>query len=476
MAGRLLFLILLLPVASFAADQTMERSRTRDSDSFGAPAAGVIAQTVISTAYSDDESIEAAAPDIWYGSPSSPFAGSLFERSNLTGDWWGARESLRERGITFDVSATQFYQGITSGGINQEFEYGGRNDYLFNLDGEKAGLWNGLHINLHGETRYGTDINDSSGSLLVPPNIASLFPLPVGSPSALTTVKATQYLSDDVVIFGGKFNMLDELIQPFGAGRGVDAFMNTGLVFPVVLERTVPYSTLGAGFAILSGSRAVFTLMAFDPHNTPTTSGFESFFTNGAVVLSKLDIPVHPFGLPGHQGVEGTYSTGTYESLRTIPYIDANGLPSVSTASIRGSWSVFYMADQALYVDPNNPNRSWGVFTNIGIADNDPSPVRWSASFGLGGSSPLVSRPLDTFGIGYSFVAPSKGLKQLDPQFLPLRSDHAIELFYNMAVTPWFRLTPDLQILVPGIERTPPPGAQPIDTAVIVGLRAKIDF
>jgi porin len=411
-----------------------------------------------------------------FSGESPPAGGSIMERSKLTGNWWGFRDALYEKGMTLDISASEFYQGVASGGANQTFDLVGRNDYLFNWDAEKGGLWKGLFLNLHGESRYGQDINDDSGTLLVPPNIASLFPLPTGTQTGLTAVKLTQYLADDMVVFAGKFNMLDELVQPFGAGRGVDAFMNTGLVFPVVLERTVPYSTLGAGFAILSGKRAVFTLMTFDTHNAPTTSGFESFFTNGAVVLSKLDIPVSFFGLPGHQGVEGTYSTGTYDSLRTIPYIDANGVPSVKFGAVRGSWSVFYVADQALYVDPNNPLRSWGVFTNIGVADNDPSPVRWSASFGLGGSSPLASRPIDTFGIGYSFVEPSDGLRNLDPQGLPVRADHAVELFYNIAVTPWCRLSPDLQILLPGVARTPPPGSQPIETAVVLGVRAKIDF
>jgi len=415
-------------------------------------------------------------PTLTSSNDPSRFGGSIFDRPKLTGNWWGARDYLFENGLTFDVSSTQFYQGVTSGGIDQIAKYGGRNDYLFNLDGGKAGLWEGLHVNLHGESRYGNDINDASGTLLVPPNIAMLFPLPTGTHTALTAVKATQYLTDDFVVYGGKLNMLDELVQPFGAGRGVDAFMNTGLVFPVVLDRTVPYSTLGAGFAIMSGSRALFTLMAFDTHNTPTTSGFESLFTNGIVVLSKLDLPVSPFGLPGHQGVEGTYSTGTYDSLRTIPYIDAQGLPAVTSNPVRGSWSVFYVADQALYVDPNNPNRSWGVFTNIGVADNDPSPIRMSASIGLGGSSPMISRPLDTFGIGYSFVQPSDGLANLDPFLLPVRNDHAIELYYNIAVTPWLRLTPDLQVLWPGIRNTPPPGPNPIDTAVLLGLRAKIVF
>jgi porin len=421
---------------------------------------------------------DSIAPDFDFidDSSASPSGGTIFERPKLAGNWWGARQALAETGITLDVSATAFYQGVASGGINQTFAYTGRNDALFNLDAEKAGLWKGLFVNLHGESRYGGDVNDDSGTILSPPNIAALFPLPTGTHTALTAVKITQYASENIVLYAGKFNMLDELVQPFGAGRGVDAFMNTGLVFPVVLDRTVPYSTLGSGFSIMNGKRALFTLMVFDTHNTPTTSGFETLFTNGATTLSKLDLPVFLFGLPGHQGVEGTYSTGTYSSLKSIPYIDVNGLPSVTFGTVRGSWSVFYVADQALYVDPNNPLRSWGVFTNIGAADNDPSPIRCSVSVGLGGSSPLVSRPLDTFGIGYSYVKPSTGMLNLDPQNLPQRSDNAVELFYNVAVTPWLRLTPDVQVLVPGPEQTLPPGVRPIDTAVIFGLRAKIEF
>ena len=408
--------------------------------------------------------------------PGSTFGGPFLSRPTLTGSWGGARDQLAAQGITFDISSTQFYQGVTSGGVNRVFAYSGRNDYLFHLDGELAGLWQGLFVDLHGESRYGTDINDDSGTILAPPNIAMLFPLPTGTHTGLTAVKVTQFVTEEVVVFAGKLNMLDELVQPYGAGRGVDAFMNTGLVFPVVLDRTVPYSTLGAGLAIMNGKRPIFTLMAFDTNNTPTTSGFQSLFTNGATTLSKLDIPVFLFGLPGHQGVEGTYSTATYTSFTTIPYIDANGIPAVTSGTIRGSWSVFYCADQALYVDPNNSLRSWGVFTNIGMADNNPSPIRFSASVGVGGSSPLVSRPLDTFGIGYSYVAPSSGFLNLDPQSMPMRADQAVELYYNIAVTPWLRLTPDLQVLVPGPEQTLPPAVSPIDTTVIFGLRAKIIF
>ncbi len=326
--GRSLLLILLIASCGSAAADTpvilpLSGNAAPETDTFDP-------QRPESVATIEPGNPQFIAPAFPEESPPSPFAGTIFERPKLTGNWWGSRDALAERGLTFDISSTQFYQGVTSGGVNQGFDYGGRNDYYFKLEGEKAGLWKGLVLNLHGESRYGNDINDQSGAVLAPPNIAMLFPLPTGTHTALTAVKATQYVSENTIVFGGKLNMLDELVQPFGAGRGVDAFMNTGLVFPVVLERTVPYSTLGAGMSILRGSRAVFTLMAFDPQNTPTTSGFESLFTNGVTTLSKLDLPVYFFGLPGHQGVEGTYSTATYTSLRSIPYLDANGLPAVT--------------------------------------------------------------------------------------------------------------------------------------------------
>lgn len=405
----------------------------------------------------------------------SPYDGHLWERPVLLGNLGGARDQLAENGLTFDLSTTQYYQGIAAGGVEQSFEYSGRNDYYINIDGAKAGLWEGLFITLHGETRYGETINGASGAIM-PPNIGTLFPQPQNSVSALSGVKITQALSENFIVFAGKLNLLDELVQPFAGGRGVDAFMNTGLVLPVAVARTSPYSTLGAGFAVLQDMHPVFSIMVLDPTGSATTSGFEAFFEDGVTLLSKIDIPVSICNLPGHQGLMGTYSNGRFNSLDPTAYFDPNVGPVVTVGQETGSWSLVYTADQALYVDPCNSKRSWGVFTNIGIADNGPSPIHWSANIGVGGSSLITTRPLDTFGIGYSYVGYSSPVKDLAPVLLPVRDDQAVEMYYNIAVTPWFHLTPSLQFLVPARERTRPPGAEAIDTAVVVGLRAKIDF
>lgn len=327
----------------------------------------------------------------------------------------------------------------------------------------------------HGETRYGNTVNGDTGAIL-PVNTGGLFPVPTGSETALSGVKFTQFLSESCLVFAGKINTLDEFLMPFTGARALDGFSNLGLAFPVIVARTIPYSTLGGGFAILQEGQPVFSLMVLDTNNTPTTSGFDTFFNNGATTYANLRIPTTFGGLPGHQGISGTFSTGTYSNLEPTAYFDPNSGLVIMSGIERNSWSIFYSADQAFWVDSSNPKRSYGIYTNVGTADNGPSPIRFAANVALYGTSPMSSRPLDTFGIGYAFTQYSSPVQNLAPALLSIGDDQAVELFYNAAVTPWCHITPNLQVISPARETTLPPNAEPIHTALVLGIRAKIDF
>lgn len=398
---------------------------------------------------------------------SPTFGGPLLERSKLTGDWLGARTRLLEQGITLDISTTQFYQGVASGGLEQEFPYGGRNDYFLNVDGQKAGLWQGLFITLHGETRYGESPNFITGALS-PVNQYLLVPDDNGLVTALTGVKFSQFLSEDAVVYLGKINILDAVKQPLTGASGLEGFLNTSLIFNTIFARTLPYSTFGAGFSLLQDKHALFTFAVYDTNNTPTVSGFETFFDNGATMFAALNLPTCLFGLPGHQGVSGTYSSGRYTNLEASAYLDPIEGLAVRSPLQSGSWSLAYNFDQAFHVSPVDPKRMWGVFGGLGIADDNPNPVHWYASAGLSGASPLSSRKLDTFGIGFFYLGVSDPLKRSAQPGSPLGDEHGVELFYNLGFTPWFRMTPDLQII--------DPFQQQADTALVFGLRATIDF
>lgn len=391
----------------------------------------------------------------------------LTERSQLTGDWWGGRTTLDEQGITFDLSTTQFYQGVTRGGQAQGFRYGGRNDYFLNLEGEKLGLWTGTSISLHGESRYGQSVNSLAGTLATP-NLMLSLPQTDGTVTALTGVTFTQLLSEKVMVYGGKFNTFDDVEQPFTGAGCLEGFQNTAMLYNPVFARTVPYSTFGAGFAYLPDEESVISVTVYDTNDTPTVSGFDTFFDNGATVFIEWNMGTNWLERPGHQGLSGTYSTGKYTNLEPTAFLDPIEGLVVATTLKRGSWSLAYNFDQALYVSPDDPDRMWGGFGNFGIADENPSPVRWFASVGVSGSSPLSGRSADSFGVAYYFLGVSEPLKDLAPQLLPLRDEQGVDLYYNVAVTPWCRITPDLQVIAPFRDQ--------LSTSVIAGVRAQIVF
>ena len=414
----------------------------------------------------------------------APFDGPWDSRPKLTGDWGGLREQLRDNGFTFDISSTTYYQGTASGGLQDAFRFGGRNDYLINVDGQKAGLWQGLYINLHGETVYGDSVNLFTGAI-VPVNIGRAHPVFFGNETALTAVKFTQVLSENLTLYGGRINTIDNVQQPFMPGRGLDAgFMNAAFVWNPILGRTMNYVQNGAGAAVLAGGYPVFSLTVYDTNNVTTRSGFDVLFDNGAVIYPTVSLPTNFFGMPGHQSVWGAYSSGRYailspQSLSIFPPPGLFPTPGLSPPPallpppgpppltfIKGSWWITYLFDQALWVDPTDQTRNWGVFGNVGISDGNANPIHWSAIFGFGGSSPIPNRKLDTFGIAYYYLGFSDSFKNLAPPFL--RDERGLELFYNVAVTPWFHVTADLQVITPLL--------QPVHNSLVLGLRSKIDF
>jgi porin len=286
--------------------------------------------------------------------------------------------------------------------------------------------------------------------------------------TALTGVKFTQFLSESSLVFAGKINTFDDFKQPLTGAGLTDGFMNGSLMINPIVTRTVPYSTFGAGFVKLHNMEPIFTLAVFDTNNTPTVSGFDTFFDNGATIVSSLNLPTGFMGLPGHQGILAIYSTGDYTNLSPNGYFNPGQGIVIESAPKDGSWALGYNFDQAFYVSSTDPRKRWGIFGNLGIADDNPSPIRWTGNVGLAGTSPIEGRSADTFGVGYYYTGLSGALKDFAPVLLPLGDEQGGELYYRIAATPWCQVTPNLQLIEPFRNR--------VDSSLLVGLRARIDF
>lgn len=398
------------------------------------------------------------------------FGGPWYARSRMTGDWGGARSELAENGVTFDLYATQFYQGVTSGGRARDWEYGGKLDYLFNVDGGKLGLWQGLFVNLHAETRFGDSVNNIDG-LLLPANIAMALPAPDEDITALTGVKITQALSENFAVFFGKLNTLDEYPLRFSPALGLErpgigGFMNTALVFNPILARTVPYSAVGVGGAVLREGQPVIAFTVFDPEER-ATKGVDDLYDRGAVLAGDVLLRGKPMGRPGLLNIGGVYSTAQYRSTDPAAYAFIPNV-GIQGGEETGSWALYANFYQAVWVDPCDDNRHWGVFGQFGISDGNPNPIRYVANGGIAGRSMIPGRKLDTFGVGFFYTGLSDDFKALASFLLPQQDEYGTEVFYNFAITPWCRLTADLQVARPS--------TRAVDTVVIPGMRLMLNF
>jgi porin len=300
----------------------------------------------------------------------------LMESPTLSGDCCGYKPTLEDHGIIYQGYLTQFYQGVAAGGDEQRFSYGGKADNFLTLQGEKLGLWQGLIVSMHAETRFSEDANrDAVG--LAPVNANMLWPA-LDNTTALSGFTITQAFSEEWAVSIGKFNTLDlfNTIYPQN-GRGVDGFMNVSTLFPLSAARPLNLSVNGVGINKLKEGKVQGMLSVVDAQNSSTTVGITDLFDQGAVVIGYWRVFTDFYSLPGSHGILGEYSTRNYTSLSPA---DFYFLPPVGlvTAQTSDTWSLSYFGEQKLWVDCCDPKRNLGLFTSWGISDGNPNPVRWA--------------------------------------------------------------------------------------------------
>lgn len=409
----------------------------------------------------------------------NPYAGDLFSRPYLTGDWNGRRLQLAARGVTWDFFATQFYQGVTSGGLSQEFEYGGKLDFLPNFDGQKLGLWQGLSANAHVESRLGTTTNAISGTLL-PSNAAMAFPFD-NDPTGvwLTAFKFNQALSEHLILFAGKVNGLDSYALKYSPGvstnlPGLGGFQSIGLTFNPIAARGVPYSAAAVGAAVIFGQGSTLGFSVIDPAER-SDRGMDNLFNGGATLATDLILRGTTMGLPNIVNLGGVYTTADFTSLDPSVYLDLlrrgqlqSAIGAGSLPLENGSWALYVTGSQALWQSSSDPKASWGIFGGLGLSDGNPNPIQYYASLGIGGRSMSTVRPLDSWGIGYYYVGLSEEIKTLTQTVRPLRDEYGAEAFYNIALLPSCRLTPNLQVARSALTGVEPP--------LLFGLRLEMIF
>ena len=421
----------------------------------------------------------------------TPYSGDIWNRSTLTGDWGGLRNEWAAKGVTLDMSITQVGQGVVAGGKSGAWEYGGRGDFILNLDSGKLGLWPGGFFNFEMEGNWARAVNNKTGALM-PVNSNQLVPLPPGDIFGVPAWNFTQFLSPYFGLSIGKFATITANsgdMNDFAHGKGDTQFMNMAFNFNPLVAFTVPYSTLGTGLVVLptkDPKQAVISLFLMSASNSPTTSGFDDLNDNNLVVVAEGRVRTDFFGLTGHQDFGTSFSNKKFTSIDQR--LDRDVIENGTLKSEKGSWNLWYNFDQYLYEPTKGADRGVGIFGRLGVSDGNPNLMKFFGSLGVGGKGMFESRPNDKFGVGYYFI--NIGNPTIQGPFQTrklLRDEYGFELFYNFAITPWLLLTPDLQV-VRGAQKDklsivqgplgilPRIDAKSIGTDTVLGIRLQMVF
>ncbi|MHB8108700.1 MAG: carbohydrate porin [Syntrophorhabdaceae bacterium] len=402
-----------------------------------------------------------------------PYSGDISTRSTLTGDWGGARNYLAKKGIDFNLSLTQIYQAV-DGGKNEVGEYGGRGDLKVTVDTGKLGLWSGGFLRIEIEGNYNESVNSETGALM-PVNTNQLFPEPVNDNLNMPALYFTQFLSPYFNVIFGKVVTLTRAsgdVNDFAHGKGDAQFMNLALNFNPVIVQTIPYSTLGAGFVILPTKDAredMIKFLVLQTNGEAGTSGFDELRANNLTFSGEGRVKTNLLGLTGH------HFLGVMYSNREFIAIDQNArimMQNRRLETTRGSWAMYYNFDQFVYEPEKASGRGIGIFGRFGLSDGDPNPVHYFYSIGIGGKGMIPGRPKDDFGIGYYYI---------DISNPALRDEYGFEAYYNVALAPWMKLTPDVQFIRGAQRNFPVIGPQgvtlkPLNTVTVLGLRLQVIF
>ena len=395
----------------------------------------------------------------------------MLDRSTITGNWGGARDDLAAHGITVTPSLTQFYQGPTAGNTDQQFEYGGKAEMFLDIDAGKLGLWDGFGMQVHGEYNYGKTPGEIGGTTLIN-NTAMTFPYQNQPGGDLTSVFFSQRFGSNFTLVAGKMNAFDLYAagHKFSGGHGVKGFWNIAFVGPP--SGFVPVALFG-GIGTYKLDPLTFTVMVYDPRDALNRTGFEHPFSEGATVRNSVDLSSELFGLSRTDSVIGAITTQEDTDFSTLPDLSKFNTPELRQAIIQafttgalfnqrsqiflspeekgGRYWLGYSFEQTLWESPADRTRAWGLFGQAATSDGNPTSIKWSVLGGVGGTSPLPDRPNDKFGVGIFYYGYSNEWKPHLNPLAKLGDEYGAELFYNLAITKWFRVTADVQIIAPAI-------------------------
>jgi porin len=222
--------------------------------------------------------------------------------------------------------------------------------------------------------------------------------------------------------------------------------------------------------------------------DTPIPSGTVLALTGGAFIIAEAGYVTNQAkdakGPPMAFKLGGWYHTSSrFQDQR----YDNFGVSLASPASTgnplnhAGNWGVYGVADASIY---QTENGGLSGFVRIGGGPGDRNLISLYVDGGLTYKGLFQARGDDTAGIAVGYARIGNNARGLDrdmrmfgnPLFPVRNQEVVLELSYQIALTPWLTLQPDLQaIFNPGGHVQNPDGSIRAN-ALVLGLRSALTF
>jgi porin len=430
------------------------------------------------------------------------------ERTNfLLGDMWGLRPWLSQYGMSFALQETSEVLGNATGGSRQGAEYDGLTQMALQLDTKRAFGWYGGLFNVSALQYHGRSLGADNLDTLQ-------------TASGIEADRATRLWElwyDQKMLPEDRLSVRvgqQSLDQEFMVNQNGLLFVNTMFGWPMVPSADMP----GGGPAYpLSAPGVRFKWRPVDPINilvgifngSPVSnnngdpqmvnaSGTSFPLNGGALAIAEIQYTYPALGSMIYanesQPLARTYKLGVWydtESFADLRY-DNTGLSLANPTSTgiaqqhRGNYSIYALADQTVWVDPTEADRTFNLFARaMGTPEINRNLIDFSLNAGFNFREPFLHRDDDSFGIamGWAQVSPRAAGLDADTQlyngsYTPRRSSETyVEMTYQYAVTPWLQVQPDIQyVFNPGGGVANSGATTKVADELVVGVRTNILF
>jgi porin len=389
---------------------------------------------------------------------------SLWTRDTLTDNWFGLGEKLEENGISVGLGMTHVHQyNLHDGADPGSGAYSGSYDLEIEADMERlAGLDGGtLFMLAEGSWGEGDGLDaDSVGSLF---GINDDFGGDRGMD--ITELWYEQHFYEDrlrirtgkidltggfeyrgcPVAFDGNMYANDETAQ----------FLNSSLVN----NPAIPFPDNGLGIMVFlqAADGWYVALGAADAEADARETGFNTTFDGDTDSFLIAETGIVPMLHSGRGRLPGSYRLGIWNARIEKDYLEDNH-------SKRDDTGFYFSADQMIWRENSEDSQGMGLFTRVGWADEKVNEIEFSGSVGLQYKGIIPDRDNDVLGFGIAHGTLS------DDAAFNSSLEQVYEAYYNVEISPWLHITPDLQMI------KDPGGDSDAGDAFVAGVRVQMDF